>query len=194
VSSGLAPVLLVGGWTLADALQRVPFDPVRETISALAARDADPRWLMTAALVGVGACHLTTALSLRTAGLPGRVVLGLGGIATLGVAAAPLPSGDGGSAAHTGFAATAFLALAAWPAFALRRVARAGSDGVREAPDLPWRPVVALPVTAALLGLVGWFGAELGSDVRVGLAERVAAAAQALWPLVAVRLAVRSRA
>ncbi len=36
-----------------------------------------------------------------------------------------------------------------------------------------------------LLALVGWFGVELAADSgRVGLAERAAAGAQALWPLV----------
>ena len=36
------------------------------------------------------------------------------------------------------------------------------------------------------LGLVGWFFAQLLTDgPRVGLSERVAAGAQALWPMVA---------
>ena len=44
-----------------------------------------------------------------------------------------------------------------------------------------------------LLGLLGWFAAELAADdARVGLAERATAGAQALWPLAAV-LASRRR-
>jgi hypothetical protein len=37
VSAAAAPVLLVGGWTLAAGLQPGSFDPVADTISALAA-------------------------------------------------------------------------------------------------------------------------------------------------------------
>lgn len=168
-SSLAAPVLLVGGWTWAAQRQRGGFDQVVQTISALAARDADDRWLMTTALVGVGACHLTTAVALRSAAAPGRVLLAAGGLATLLVAAFPLPDGAGTSSAHTAAAAVAFGALAAWPLLAGRPVTRNVLAG------------------AVLLGLVGWFVVELAADSsRVGLAERVAAGAQALWPLVAV--------
>jgi hypothetical protein len=45
-----------------------------------------------------------------------------------------------------------------------------------------------------LLCLVGWFGAELTHEgPRVGLAERVAAGAQALWPLAVVFVLRRRR-
>ena len=175
VSATAAPVLLIGGWTAAAARQSSAFDPVVETISALAARGADDRWLMTTALAGLGVCHLTTALALRAAATPGRVVLGVGGAATLLVAAFPLPAMDGHSPAHTAAAGTAFVALAVWPL-----VARRDGGG----------PVLGTGATIAggvvLLGLVGWFFAQLLTDgPRVGLSERVAAGAQALWPMVA---------
>ncbi|MDP9406548.1 MAG: DUF998 domain-containing protein, partial [Actinomycetota bacterium] len=72
VSAAAAPVLLVGGWTVAAARQVPAVDPTVVTISALAARGATDRWLMTAALAGVGACHAVTALALRPAALAGR--------------------------------------------------------------------------------------------------------------------------
>lgn len=175
VSSAAAPVLLIGGWTLAASRQRDGFDPVVETISDLAAYGADDRWVMTAALAGLGICHLVTAAALRDAAPAGRVVLAAGGVATVLVAVFPLPADDSGSAAHTVAAGTAFLALAVWPAVAWRR----GLPG-------PLRRSVSLPAAAALLGLVGWFFAELVADGgRVGLSERVAAGAQSVWPLVA---------
>lgn len=175
LSSTAAPVLLIGGWTLAAARQRDGFDSVVGTISALAADDADDRWLMTNALTGVGLCHVVTALALRPAARPGRLVLGLGGVATLGVAAFPLPGGDGTSAAHAAAAGAAFVSLAAWPAVA----GRAGGPG---ALNRRVSGVAAL----ALLSLVGWFFGELAADSdRVGLAERAAAGAQAVWPVVA---------
>ena len=190
-SSAAAPVLLIGGWTVAAARQRDDFDPVRATISALAARDADDRWVMTAALAAVGACHVVTALALRPAARPGRMVLGIGGVATVLVAVFPLPVGDGGSAPHTLAAAVAFGALAAWPALAARRRAATPSRAVD---PVPWalRPAVCAAAATVLLGLVGWFAVALDGS-RVGLAERVAAGAQALWPLVVVLSARRTR-
>ena len=92
------------------------------------------------------------------------------------VAAFPLPADESGSVAHTVVAGTAFVALAVWPALA----------GRRDSPA-PLRPAASVAAAAMLLGLVGWFGVELTSDSdRVGLAERVAAGAQALWPMAVV--------
>jgi hypothetical membrane protein len=173
VSATAAPVLLIGGWTLAASRQRGGFDQVRRTISALAARDADDRWVMTAALVGLGMCHVTTALAVRRAATPGRVVLAVGGVATVLVAAFPQPGADRSSAAHTAAAGTAFVALAGWPLLA----ARPGSDPVLSAP-------VSVAAGVVLLALVGWFFAELLADSgRVGVSEGAAAGAQSLWPL-----------
>jgi hypothetical protein len=67
-----------------------------------------------------------------------------------------------------------------WPAGAWRR-----------GPEIPWalRPAVAAAVVTVLLALVMWFGAELITGAgQAGLAERVAGAAQALWPLAVVAL------
>src|ERR1700719_1348053 len=100
VSSGAAPVLLIGGWTIAQARQPPGYSPVRDTISALAARGAADRWVMTSALAGLGACHVVTALGLRPARPGGRVVLAGGGVATVLVAAFPQPA-HGNSVAHT---------------------------------------------------------------------------------------------
>lgn len=174
-SAVAAPVLLIGGWTAAAARQTGGFDPVSQSISALAARGATDRWLMTAALGGVGVSYVVTALGLRDAALPGRVVLGCGGVATVGVAAFPL-SESGESVAHGVAASIAFVSVAAWPAVA----GRSGTDvpaGLRR--------LVARVAAAVLLGLVGGFAVELNGP-RIGLAERVAAGAQALWPLAVV--------
>ncbi|MGI8814847.1 MAG: DUF998 domain-containing protein [Pseudonocardia sp.] len=176
VSSAAAPVLLIVGWTVAAAHQRGGFDPAVQTISALAALDADQRWIMTAALAGVGLCHLTSAIGLRMAAPAGRAVLAAGGVATVLVATFPLPADHGSAPAHAVVAGAAFGALAAWPALSWRQ----------EAPTRALRLPAALAAATGLLGLVGWFAAELSGGDRVGLAERVAAGAQALWPLVVV--------
>lgn len=175
LSSLLAPVFLIGGWTAAAARQPVGFSSVRDTISALAGLGATDRWLMTWALVAVGLCHLVTALSLRPAAGPGRLVLAIGGLAVILVAAFPLPR-VGSSERHQLVAGISFAALALWPAL-----------GWRRGPGVPWslRPALSIVVALVLLTLVGWFAVGL-SDARAGLSERVAAGAQSLWPFIAV--------
>ncbi|MEH0845573.1 DUF998 domain-containing protein [Micromonospora sp. CPCC 205711] len=180
LSPAAAPVFLIGGWTLAAARQPGGFDQVGGTISALAARDATDRWIMTVGLLCLGICHCVTAAGLRSARAPGRLLLALGGVATVAVAAFPLPSERGSSTPHGLAAAVSFGALALWPAFAAH-----GRRAPERAAGLPAR--WGTPAAALLLALVGWFVVELttGGD-RIGLAERVAAGAEALCPLLVV--------
>lgn len=194
LSATAAPVLLIGGWTVAAALQEKGFDQMSGTISALAALDADQRWVMTAGIAGTGLAHVVTALALRPASRPGRWWYAFGGLATVAVAVFPLPAGEseGGAPLHTLTATAAFGLLATWPLverLARRRQADAGRAGATP-PGLR-TPAVA-GASVVLLGTLAWFGAELGGD-RVGLAERVAAGSQALWPLVVVLSARRHR-
>jgi hypothetical membrane protein len=173
-SSVTAPVVLVGGWTLAARLQPSGYNSIRDTISALAGHGATDRWVMTAALAGLGVCHVVTAAGLEPAKVEGRMLFAAGGVATVLVAAFPQPvSGD--ARAHTIVATAAFVALGSWPILAAKR----GSAS-------RW---LAAPVGAAatvgLLGLVTWFAVELHGDFR-GLAERAAAGAEAVWPLCVV--------
>jgi hypothetical membrane protein len=179
-SAATAPVLLVGGWTLAQALQPPGYDPVRDTLSALAARGATDRWVMTSALAGLGLCHVVTAVGLRPARRAGRLVLAGGGLATVMVAAFPQPV-KGNSVAHTVAATVAFVALAVWPAGAARKG--------RRAPLLT--PSTSAAASAVLIALVVWFAVEIHGGHR-GLAERAAAGAQALWPLAVVLTARRA--
>ncbi|MFI6270937.1 DUF998 domain-containing protein [Micromonospora zamorensis] len=203
LSAAGAPLFLIGGWTLAQAAQPDGFDPIRQTISALAAADADHRWIMTVGLAGLGICHLATALGLVTAAPAGRGLLALGGLATVVLVAFPQHPG-GGSTTHVVAAGVAFVALAVWPALAvphraaptvprraapsLDRVRRDPPDG--SAPRVRW---AALAVTAVLLGLLGWFAVEFFTDgPRIGLTERLVAAAEAVVPLAAVLAALAS--
>lgn len=128
-SALLAPVALIGGWTLAASLQPAGYDATRETISALAARDATDSWVMTTGFVALGACHLVTALGFVEARPAGRALLALGGALTLGVAALPQPA-----ALHVPVATASFVALAGWAALAayLR-------DGSASSPPERWR-------------------------------------------------------
>jgi hypothetical membrane protein len=158
---------------LAQWRQPSSYDPVRDTISALAALGATDRWIMTSALAGLGACHMATAFGLRPVARSGRVVLGIGGVATVLVAAFPQPV-EGNSVAHTVAATAAFSALALWPLFATDR---------DSGPLL--RRSSSVAASAVLVALVLAFAAEVHGSHR-GLAERAAAGAQALWPLAVV--------
>lgn len=188
VASALAaPVFLIGGWTVAQAA-RDGFDPVNQTISALAAVGAPHRWIMTAGLLGVGLAHLVTAAGLPVRPL-GRVVLALAGVATWGVAAFPIGDAGAGTSgfpvAHGLWATAAFGLLALWPVTVATR--RRG---------WPVHPVVAVAVSVVSASLVIVFAVRSGGATQ-GAWERVAAAQQALWPLVVVlvlRAGARMRA
>ncbi len=177
VSSALAPVGMIGGWTLAAAVQAEPFDPARDTISALATSAATSGWIMTTGLALTGACHLATAAGLRAAAPLGRALLALGGLGTLAVAALPVDAVPGG---HGLAAGVAFVALAVWPAAATR--ARAPG---------PLRRRWSTTASAGLVALLAWFVSELqgvgpADGALTGLTERVLAGAQSVWPLVVV--------
>ena len=185
VSSVAAPVLLVGGWTVAADLQP-RFDPVADTVSALAAIGATDRWVMNLVFLLVGTCYILTALALRPAKTPGRVILIAGAVAGMMVAANPEHAGGFGSVPHFVWAAIGLAGLTLWPAWSWRR-----------GTDVPWglRPSPAAAAVAVQFALLVWFGAELILAAgQVGLAERVVGAVQAGWPLAVVlscRLAAR---
>lgn len=161
VSSALAPLLLIGGWTLAQSRQPHGYDAARDTISALAAHGAADPWIMTAGLAGLGASHVITAAGFWAPGRVARAILAAGGAATVLVAASPQPA-----AAHVPAAAIAFVALAIWPAFASRTSVRWGR----------WW-------TFALLVVLAWFAVELVAGTLLGLSERVLSGAEALTPI-----------
>jgi hypothetical membrane protein len=166
-----APVLLVGGWTLAAARQPPTYDPRTDTLSALAAEGAVDRWIMTLAFAAIGLCYVLTAIALREPALPGRIALAAGGVATILVAIFPEP--DGGTSDTHGVAATiASSAVAVWPALSARREPRV---------SWPLRPVAAVTVSIVLIGLLVWFASELQREMLAGVSERLAAGAEALW-------------
>ncbi|MFG1654225.1 DUF998 domain-containing protein [Micromonospora sp. NPDC049275] len=185
-----APVLLVGGWTVAGARQPAGYDPVRDTISELAGHDATDAWIMITALLLLGCCYLAIAAVLHAAGLPSRFLLAVGGVATIALVAFPRPA-VGGSLSHGVAATVAVLALALWPAGSALRLPR-GPDTAH--PRVPWafRRGVALSATLVLLALFGWFAFEVTNGSRTGLAERVTAVGVSLWPLLAVLSARRA--
>src|SRR3954449_1377174 len=114
VLAGLAPVVLVVGVLLAQAVQRPGgYDPVRQTVSTLAGRGAEERWVMTTTLILLGALYLAVAAGLR-APRPGRWVLAVGAVAATATGLAPQPA-VGSSAVHMACTAIGCIALTTWP-------------------------------------------------------------------------------
>jgi hypothetical membrane protein len=175
-SSVLAPLLLVGGWTAAADLQPVPFDAVSRSISALAAQGMPYRWLITSALLGVGICNFVTGLALRPAAEAGRLLLLLGGVCSMLIAAYPQHS-HSGSPEHEAFSVVGVVLMTIWPVAAIRRE-----------PDAPYclRPRVTYVAVLVNLGLLAWFTVELFNGPLLGLAERLVTVDQATWPLAVV--------
>lgn len=111
-----APVTFVGGWLVAGA--RAPgYSPVRDHISDLAAIGAGTRPIMTTAMAGFGLLAPVFASSFQDRRL--QLALGVAGVASLGVAAAPLGAswGDG---PHVATAAVSYVAMALTPALGAR--------------------------------------------------------------------------
>ena len=168
VTAGAAPALLVVGFLVAAMLQPVSYDSLRDTISTLAARGSADPWVMTAAIAAVGTCYLVTAVGLHPARRIGRLALASGGVATLSIAAFPTPL-HGYARPHALAVIAASATMCAWPVLAAHRRHRARL--LRFGPN-----AAASSVTFAL---IMWFTFAINGDL--GLAERCAAVAPALW-------------
>ncbi|QIQ03664.1 DUF998 domain-containing protein [Streptomyces liangshanensis] len=176
LSSGSAPLLLVGGWTTAELLQGPGYDPVTQTISILAAYGAPGYWVMNAMLVTLGTCYLATARGLHAAKLPGRLALAGGGVAAIALTLFPAPV-SGGNFGHGTVVTIGFALMAAWPVLAANRTGKG-----------PWALRLPAAIVASALMVLGaaWFLVELQTRGAAGVAERVLTAAQAVWPLLVV--------
>ncbi len=178
ISSLLAPIILIGGWTIAEASWH-SYEPMRQTISELAAGDAPTRTFMTIVFILTGVCHIVTASGLNIAHKRGRIMLAIGGAATIAVAFAPLPSVLEHSPAHTTFATISFGAMSLWPALAMRTDIT-GSWMVSQ------RGAIIGTLILGALSLV-FLATWLTESNYAGLAERMLAGSQAFWPWGLVR-------
>jgi hypothetical protein len=183
LSSAIAPVVLVGGWLVSATLQGPGYDPLTDTISALAGDGAVDPWVMAGAIGMLGLCHLVTALGLYAAGILGRSALAAGGVAALLVAFSPVPSTPGGSMRHSSSVVVGYAFLAVWPVLSAYRR--------RDRQAWALRPAVALAATVLFLLGALWFADEEWGHGDAGLVERVLTSAQALWPLLVVASCLR---
>ena len=168
----LAPVVLLAGVLLAQAAQPAgTYDPIGQTVSTLAGRGGTDRWLMVGALLGLGVIYLLVALGLRVVSRVGGLVVGVGGVALLGVALAPQPV-HGSSAVHMTWMVLGCLAFVLWPLALV--VDRCVDPRLRRG---------SVAATVVLLGALGWFCAQAWTDgTWLGVAERVLLLLETVWP------------
>jgi hypothetical protein len=168
------------GWLVADAVQPASYSPVGKTVSVMSGYAGTDRWIMTGALILVGACQFVAAAGLAGVGMPARILLVVAGLSSIGIAVSPEPV-RGSTPQHLAWTALGAVALAVWPAFVAR-------------PGLP-RPVILTSygcavVTAVFLALLGWLIVETQGGRDLGLAERLFLSIETCWPFI-VAIALR---
>jgi hypothetical membrane protein len=161
VGGVIGPVAFVGAWSLAG-LSAGHYSATREAISKLAETGAPTRPAMTAGFIVFGVSMPVYSRALRAA-LGGRAWMTAfaTGMATLGVAAAPLgsPTSD---TVHAWFATAGYATLAATPLVAAPRFARYGRHA--------WARASALTAIGSALCLVATIaGPAHGLFQRLGL-------------------------
>jgi hypothetical protein len=175
VTALLAPVVLVGGWLIAGALQPASYSPMSMTISTLAGHSGTNRWVMTAALLLVGGCQIATGAGLTAVRMPARLLLILTGLSTVGIAVSPQPA-TGPTSRHLAFAVSCVVTTAVWPLLVAGR-----------APAQSWILSVygCAAATVLFAGLSCWLlvAARTGAS-DMGMVERLTSGAQGLFPFV----------
>jgi hypothetical protein len=182
VTAGLSPLLVIGAWLAAGAVQPASYSPMHDTVSALAGQGGTHPWIVTGALFAVGGCYLATAVGLTGLRMPARILLAVAGLCSIGIAASPEPV-TGSTPQHLAWTALGAATITVWPAFTARRG--------------PGQPLIltargAAAVTVLFAALLGWLLAETRDGTLLGLSERVMSGVQTTWPFI-VALAVRQR-
>ena len=173
IASTIGPVQSILGWVISGALWP-GYDPIRKTISDLAADDSPVQAIQTSFFFLGATLTVMGAISARTLALPGRISLLLAGLATFALAIFTPPSQDGHSDAHRIAASISFVLMSAWPLLSMR------FDR-----SYPWvvRPAAAIGSTVGLALISVWFLMTWldPNTALVGLSERVIVTAQVLW-------------
>ena len=177
IAAVIGPIQSVLGWTIAGSLWS-GYDPIRQTISDLAANESPVNWIMASFFVLGGTLTLVASIYAKTLAMPGRMALFLSAICTYGLTIFPTPL-VGYSLMHRIFAISSFVLSAGWPILAMR---------FRK--DAPWiiRPVASIIGTAIQTALALWFLSTWTdpSATNVGVWERVVAVSQSLYASVVV--------
>ena len=173
IASTIGPVQSILGWVISGALWP-GYDPIRKTISDLAADDSPVQAIQTSFFFLGATLTVIGAISARTLALPGRITLLMAGLATYALAIFTTPSQTGHSDAHRIAASISFVLMSAWPLLSMRFDRR-----------YPWvvRPAAAIGETLGLTLISVWFLMTWldPNTAVVGLSERVIVTAQVLW-------------
>lgn len=187
VAAIIGPIQSVLGWVIAGALW-VGYDPVRQTISDLAANESPVQGIMSAFFVLGGVLTLIAAVYAKTFAMPGRVALFIAAICTFGLTIFPTPL-VGYSLWHRIFAISSFVLSAGWHLFAMRK-----------SKDAPWilKPPAAIIGTVLQATLALWFLSTWTDPnaTDVGVWERVVAVSQSLYVsavIIVIYLGQRSK-
>lgn len=174
----IGPIQSVLGWLIAGSLWS-GYDPIRKTISDLAADDSPVQWIQSSFFLIGGTLSLLAAIFARSLAMPGRVIIFLGGLATYGFTYFTTPSQDGHSDMHRYFAIASFVLFSAWPIFSMRLNKQ-----------YPWvlRPAGAIIATIGFTIISLWFlSTWTNPDANnVGLVERVIATSQTTYLSVVI--------
>lgn len=178
IASTIGPVQSILGWVISGSLWP-GYDPIRRTISDLAADDSPVQAIQTSFFYLGATLTIIGAIYARALALPGRIVLLGAGLATYALAFFTTPSQVGHSDAHRIAATTSFVLMSAWPLFSMRFDRR-----------YAWvlRPVGAISATVVLTLISAWFLSSWldPNSGNVGLTERVIVTAQVVWLSITV--------
>jgi hypothetical membrane protein len=177
MSAGAAPIALLATAVVARSLATADYNPVRQTLSVLAAAGRS-EWVMTFGIGFSAACLVVTGLGLVMVRPVARFVLAAGGLFGIGVALFPVSEA---TTAHLATTCISAFLLAVWPVLAMTRE--------RHAPFIMRAPA-ALSASIALFVLLGWTVYETQGGTLLGIAERVSVLAEMIWPAIVV-VAVR---
>jgi Protein of unknown function (DUF998) len=177
----VGPVTFLGAWVVGGAVTTAHYSPIHDPISRLAAIGTDTRGWMSAGLVGFGLGVPLYGVALRAA-VSGRAWMGAvaTGLATLGVAAAPLGRSATGDTVHGVFALAGYLSLASTPLLAAPSLVRKGQRTLASV------GVASCGVTALALVLAA-------TTTQRGLFQRIGLTSTHLWIVASALIILGSR-
>ena len=168
-AASVGPIQTWLGWLIAGSLW-TGYDPVRQTISDLAANESPVKGLMSSFFILGGTLSIIVAIFAPVFSMPGRIAIAVSGLATYGLTIFPTPL-VGYSTPHRVFAITSFVLSSAWPLLSMRFG--------KQYPSII-RPKGAIGATVVLTVVSLWFLATWTDPnaTYVGVAERLLAVGQ----------------
>ena len=178
----VGPVQSVLGGSLSAALWP-GYDPIVQTISELASPESPVRYLQSSFFILGALIDIVVALRFTVLAKPARVLIFLGGLATIGLTIFPTPL-VGVSEPHRVFATISFVIFSIWPVFGMRLG--------REWPPIV-RPLASIVATLVLGAIaIGFLAIWTNPEIQTaGFWERAVTTSQAIYPALVIFLSWR---